>query len=247
MSIALESVAPIATTNTLNLMKTKTSVITLVLACAIGSISVLANPQVNMGTYNAGAGGNYRADPNAELSWVLNNYVMGKSTDGTWFGTFCIEKNEYFSNGGLYDVVLNDRAISGGVSSPTVGYDIISKGTAFLYTQFATGMLSASYYGSATNAATLQDLIWWLEGEQSTFGAGAYNSLLSAQFGANWMVDAKADYTGSAVKVMNLTSNSGRTKNQDQLVYVGVPDGGATVVLLGFGLLGLALVNRRSR
>lgn len=227
-------------------MNLKTSFLAIA-TCALGTLSALANPQVNMNTYSAAAGGNYRADPNAELSWVLSNYVAGKSTDGTWFGTFCIEKNEYFSAGGLYDVVLNDRAIGGGVSSPTAGYDIISQGTAFLYTQFATGMLSASYYGSATNAAALQDLIWWLEGEQATWGAGTYNSLLLAQFGANWAVDAKADYTGSAVKVMNLTSDQGRTRNQDQLVYVGVPDGGATALLLGLGLLGLSFVNRRQR
>jgi hypothetical protein len=223
------------------------SIIIALAICAAGISPAFANPQVNMATYNAGAGGNYRANPNAELEWVLGNYVAGKSTDGTWFGTFCIEKNEYFSNGGLYDIAFNDRAIAGGVSSPTAGFDIISQGTAFLYTQFATGMLSASYYGSSTNAAALQDLIWWLEGEQGSSGAGTYNSLLQAQFGANWMVDAKADYTGSAVKVMNLTSNTGRTKNQDQLVYVGVPDGGTTVMLLGLGLIGLSIFSRRVR
>ncbi len=226
-------------------MNLKKTYITLA-ACAAGVLSAFADPQVNMGTYNAGAGGNYRANPNAELEWVISNYAAG-ATDGTWFGTFCIEKNEYFSNGGLYSVALNDRAIGGGVSSPTAGYDIISQGTAFLYTKFATGALSASYYGSATNAATLQDLIWWLEGEQGSWGAGTYNSLLSAQFGANWQIDAKKDYTGSAVKVMNLTSNRGQTRNQDQLVYVGVPDGATTSLLLGFGLLGLAFMNRKSR
>ncbi len=215
--------------------------------CVAGLSQALANPQVQMGIYSPASGGNYRANPNAELEWVLSNYVTGKSTDGTYFGTFCIEKNEYFSNGGTYDVVLNNKAISGGVSSPTAGYDVISKGTAFLYTQFATGMLSASYYGSAANAAKLQDLIWWLEGEQTSWGAGTYNSLLLAEFGANWQVDARADYTGSAVKVMNLTSNQGRTQNQDQLVYVGVPDGGTTAMMLGLGLLGIALANRKSR
>lgn len=223
-------------------MNYKTILLTLA-ALAAGSSSALANPQVNMSVYDAGAGGNYRANPNAELEWVLNNYVMGKSTDGTWFGTFCIEKNEYFSNNGLYNAVINDRAISGGVSSPTAGYDIISQGTAFLYTQFATGVLAPSYYGSSTKAAELQDLIWWLEGEQNSWGGGTYNSLLLGQFGANWAVDAKADYTGSAVKVLNLTS--GNTKNQDQLVYLGVPDASTTAGLLGLGLLSLAGLRRR--
>lgn len=223
-------------------MNYKTILLTLA-SLAIGSASAIATPQLNMGTYNAGAGGNYRANPNAELEWVLNNYVAGKSTDGTWFGTFCIEKNEYFTNNGLYDAVINDRAISGGAGSPTAGYDIISQGTAYLYTQFALGLLPASYYGSASNAAALQDMIWWLENEQNSWGAGTYNSLLLSQFGANWASVAKADYTGSAVKVLNLTS--GRTKNQDQLVFVGVPDVSTTAALLGLGLLGLAGLRRR--
>lgn len=224
----------------------KLTSLTLALALsAIGLTSAMANPQVNMGTYSAGAGGNYRANPNAELEWVLSNYTAGKSTDGTWFGTFCIEKNEYFSDGGLYDVAINDRAISGGVSSPTAGYDIISAGTAYVYKLFAMGGLANSYYGSATNAAALQDLIWWLEGEQATWGAGTYNSVLSSYFGANWQVLAKADYTGSEVKVMNLTSNQGRTQNQDQLVFLGVPDGGATLFMVGFGLLALAFARRQ--
>ncbi len=227
-------------------MNLKTLILALTTA-SIGLTQALANPQVQMGTYSPASGGYYRANPNAELEWVLGNYVAGKSTDGTYFGTFCIEKNEYFSNGGTYDVALNNRAISGGVSSPTAGYDIISQGTAYLYTQFATGALTASYYGSSTNAANLQDLIWWLEGEQATFGAGTYNSLLLAQFGANWQIDAKTDYTGTAVKVMNLTSNQGRTNNQDQLVYVGVPDGGVTAMLLGLGLMGIAFANRKTR
>lgn len=228
-------------------MNLKTSLIALA-AFAVGLVPVFANPQVKMGTYNAGSGGNYRADPNAELEYVLNNYVVGKSTDGTYFGTFCIEKNEYFSNGGTYDVVLNNGSVNGGVTSPTVGFDVISQGTAYLYKQFATGMLSASYYGSATNAAKLQNLFWWLEGEQTSYGTGsAYTSLLSDQFGANWMVDAKTDYTGSEVKVMNLTSNRGRTLNQDQLVYLGVPDAGTTALLLGLGLLSLSFVKRKER
>jgi len=109
-------------------------------------------------------------------------------------------------------------------------------------------LLADSYYGSSTNAANLQDLIWWLEGEQGSYGAGTYNSLLSAKFGANWQIDAKADYTGAAVKVLNLTSKNkdgSINHNQDQLVYVGVPDGGLTLALLGLGLLGLALSKRR--
>ena len=218
--------------------------LTLALSGAFAPVSLMAIPQVTMGTFHAGSSGNYRADPNADLSYVIGNYASG-ATDGTWFGTFCIEKNEYFSPGSTYNVALNDRAIGGGAWSPTPGYDIISRGTAYLYTQFATGSLS-NYYGNATNSANLQDLIWWLEGEQEFWGAGTYNSLLAAQFGTNWQTAAIQDYTGTAVKVLNLTDNAGR--HQDQLVYLGnsVPDSGWTLGLLSMGVLSVAMVGRRA-
>lgn len=51
------------------------------------------------------------------------------------------------------------------------------------------------------------------------------------------------NYTGSAVRVMNLTKNGNR--HQDQLVYMDVPDTGATLSLLVLGLVGLAAARRR--
>ena len=53
------------------------------------------------------------------------------------------------------------------------------------------------------------------------------------------------DYTGSASKVMNLTSNDGQKFHQDQLVYTGVSDSGATLSLLALGLFGLTAARRR--
>src|SRR5690606_2444535 len=80
-----------------------------VLICAVPSFAI---PQIKMGDYNSGAGGNYRADPNGELEWVLSNYVAGKSTDGTWFGTFCLEKNEEFTSGTTYDWARSNKTLS---------------------------------------------------------------------------------------------------------------------------------------
>jgi hypothetical protein len=232
---------------------------TLTFLAALGFLapsSMIAVPQVTMGTFNAGSSGNYRADPNADLAYVLTNYALGKSTDGTWFGTFCVEGNEYFSSGSTYNVAFNDRALGGGLYTPTPGYDIISQGTAYLYSRFASGTLDSGTTYSYNNAASglnLQKLIWWLEGEVGSGLAPAdistnpFTSILVAQFGSDLNV-AKQDYAGSEVKVMNLTGPNG-SMHQDQLVYLGtsqVPEGGWTVMLFGFGLLSAAILKRRS-
>ena len=111
-------------------------------------------------------------------------------------------------------------------------------------------------------------MIWWLEGETTTLSStNIFRGLLLTEFGMtgasfsnpNWVATIEANYTGSNVKVMNLTSvvktvdkygNITYTTvyNQDELVYVpGVPDEGCTVALLGLGLLGLTMIRRRLR
>ncbi len=217
----------------------------LVAAATLGLASAHAIPQVTMGTFNAGSSGHYRADPNVELEHVLANYALGKSTDGTWFGTFCIERNEYFTPGDTYDVVLNNGSVNGGESGAVNGKDIISNATAYLYEQFAIGSLIGFVYGNATHAAQLQNTFWELEGETS--GPDDFGSFLAlAQSIANW----SADYTGSAVKAMNLTQtkNGVTTLHQDQLVYLGhanVPDSGSSIALLFLGVAGLAAIRRQ--
>ncbi|HET7537803.1 MAG TPA: VPDSG-CTERM sorting domain-containing protein [Candidatus Didemnitutus sp.] len=204
--------------------------------------------QVTMQTYAAGANGNYRADPSADLEWVLNNYNNGlsKFTDAkgnTWFGTFCLEADEYFTPGATYDVVINTQANNGGTN--TNSGDPLSVGTAFLYENFVRGTLSgltSFTYNNANSSLDLQKAIWWLENESTGSLTAAFSTLLTNTFGSTSA--ARANYTGSSVRVMNLTSDGGRTLNQDQLVFV--PDGGWTAVLLGLGLVLLALIKGRN-
>lgn len=197
--------------------------------------------QVTMGVFDAGSSGHYRANPNEELDWVLSNYALGKSTDGEWFGTFCIERNEYFQPGHTYDVALNDGAMSGGENGAVNGKDIISVGTAWLYEQFALGTLSGFVYGNLTHAQQLQNAIWQLEGEYS--GPNDFGAYLGL---AQSLPNYSDNYDGSAVKVMNLTRNNGQSQFQDQLVYVPqVPDAGSTIGLLLAGIIGLAVTRRR--
>lgn len=188
--------------------------------------------------------GNYWATPLGGFSSILDNYAgSSRSEDSFW--TFCIEFNEHFTANTTYDVALNNGAVAGGMGGNIVsGKDIISVGTAYLYENFAMSTLGSFIYDNAS-AAALQDMIWYLEGEKalSTYADTAFSGLLNTRFGS--VSNAKADYTGTAVGVMNLTKN-GRN-HQDQLVFHGssVPDGGATLALLGIGLAGLAAFQLR--
>lgn len=190
--------------------------------------------------------GNYWADPVGGFESILDNYVAGQSKDAasTRFWTFCLEYNEHFSANTTYDVELNNGAKAGGAGGNIVdGKDIISVGTAYLYENFAQGTLGSFIYDNAS-AAALQDMIWYLEGEKTLSSYGdTFTGLLTGLFGS--LDNAKADYTGTAVGVMNLTQNG--YNRQDQLVFHGssVPDGGATLALLGLGLTGLAVFKRR--
>lgn len=206
--------------------------------------------QIKMGASNGSEVGYYRASPQGAFAHVIDNYAMGKSTDGTWFGTFCIEKNEYFHDQATYDVTLNDGAVSGGRSGATNGKDIISQGTGWIYEQYAIG----NFFMSAFNPSNLQNAIWFLEDELSwnDIGTNARNlvSLAATTLGLsttdNWL-EVKSNYSGLNVKVMNLTSNNGQSQHQDQLVYMphSVSDTGTTAALLGLAFAGIIAVRRR--
>ena len=83
------------------------------------------------------------------------------------FETFCIEYSEHFSPGSTYYYGISQGAMNGGLSGGNP--DPISRGTAWLYLQFAKGTLAGYNYalgpGGNASAAALQATIWWLEGE----------------------------------------------------------------------------------
>ena len=233
---------------------TAKKLISTIAIASMGLTSALAVPQVKMGTFDAGSGGHYRANPNGELDHVIGNYALGKSTDGTYFGTFCLERNEYFNSGSTYDVALNNGSTLGGYSGAINFKDVISNGTAYLYEQFALGTLNTFNYGTYGSARQLQNTIWFLEGEYApelgnnnafipNYGYGDFLSI------AQGITNYDSDYSGSAVQVLNITkTRNGKTYHkQDQLVYTGssVPDTGATLSMLLFGVTGMAFIRRR--
>jgi len=193
-------------------------------------------------SYSVGLGGAFIATP---VSGSISNASYGGPAQiaGGGFLTFCIEYNENFVPGGVYNYVLNNGAVNGGVSGQTApNYDGVSKGTAFIYSQFAQGLLGGvagfTYDTSATGYGFLQDAIWNLEGEIATSNALA--NWVKANV-VNWNSDDNG-YFG--VQALNLTSQFGFNA-QDQLYYHSVPEQGLTVALVGFALLGLAGFRRK--
>src|SRR5436189_6228852 len=157
------------------------------------------------------------------------------------FETFCLERNEGVTAGAQYDATVNAQgiAIGGGDNVPSGTGDKISFGTAYLYDQFTRGILAGYNYTPGAlrgdSARILQLTIWSLEGEHLDSVEQAYlnanNTFLTAAtalFGANVAADYNNQLVG--VAVLHLTNLDG-SPAQDLLVRV--PDGGASIMLLG--------------
>lgn len=212
------------------------------------------------GPYQTGQGGEFTANDISPDGWLnLSGYsAQTKNLEPgiTSFQTFCIEINEYlYPYGATYDVVVSGGAVHGGVGGPDP--DPLSRGTAFLYSQFAQGALTGYNYGAGrgASAAALQEAIWWLEEEITSYTVGnSFIGLVTTQFGSDaGRLNSSAGQYG--VYALNLTGFGGGAPSgvgQDQLYYhdpgittTAVPDGGTTLALLGIALCGMVIVSRR--
>ncbi len=168
--------------------------------------------------YNTNSGGPFQATSGSNV-WL----------------TFCVEAEEYIDFDHSFKVVgISDRAYHGGVGPAG---DPLDPRTAYLYTKYL-GLGSQQYDATINNA--YQAAIWYIEGE-----GGSNNSLVAEANAAGWT-------SIGDIRVVNLewTVNSGSHKKgdraQDILVrIVPVPDGGATLTLLGFALVGVGMLRRK--
>jgi hypothetical protein len=198
-------------------------------------------------SYSYGVGGEFTATPSASLTWLLDNY-NANAKNGRGFETFCMEYNEEFYPGHTYIASISDRAYDGGVGPQG---DPVSIGTAYLYSQFAQGILAGYFTGDRqAHAGQLQLAIWWLEQEKINGNLVAYDSsnpfmkIVFDKFGG--VTGAQADAIGQyGVSVLNLTDANGGLV-QDQLVYNSVPEP-ASLLLFGLGLLGLTGIRRKMK
>ena len=207
---------------------------------------------------------------------VLTHYaVQATAASGTQYWTFCLEKNQTFASGQTYDAEPSLGADSFdnplGPNGSAIAPDPISFGTAFLYEQFATGMLNGFNYNDPIGSGVaLQNAIWWLEGEAGIPLDSSVQHFLDLASGQNYGLgltyldnylappalpsDSQLRY---GVGVLNLTQ--GNDKHQDNLVYWGptpsrvpttdlsVPDGGTSALLMSLSLGGLGIVRRYLR
>ncbi len=155
---------------------------------------------------------------------------------GETFRTFCLERHENSSNG-IFDVVLGDRAMDGGVEPAGTGDPLDTK-TAFLYNEFLNGGLAA--YGIVSDSASytiMQNVIWEIEGDGNVIGLGA------GTIGGNLLSYAAANADGSnyGIKVMVMHTATG-AKAQDMPVKFAIPEP-MTVALLGLG--GVLLIRNK--
>jgi hypothetical protein len=167
------------------------------------------------------------------------------------FPTFCIEDAENIGQppSGPYTYTINTGAVQGGggggganAIDPYTGFpmDNISRGTAWLFSQFAAGTLtldtgSGSYFDAnrLANAGELQQAIWYLEDENNGVNNG-YVSLAETMLGTD-LSGIKADANGEfGVVALNLFDANGNLA-QDQLAVPEPTTAGC--FLLGLGAL----------
>jgi len=164
------------------------------------------------------------------------------------FYTFCLEKNEAIQLGTPYGYTSGNAAVGGGIGGGSP--DPISEGTAWLFTRFGQGTL-ANYSFDISDAAArllraaaavrLQNAIWSLEDEQAPDLGNIFVAAVVAQFGS--FAGAQADYAGNGVVVLNPALGVSGVQSVLTLVTP-VPDNGASLGLLGFGLAALGVVRR---
>jgi hypothetical protein len=238
-----------------------------ILAAVSVSPAVMAQTvELYYGPYAYGAGGEftavaspslYNADYAPSALVTVTDPYNNQQVQG--FETFCVQSEVDFTpyNWG------NPMPYNIGTSLSSIGTPdnfALSLGTAWLYSQFATGQLQGYDYTDAgtrtADAGLLQSAIWALQGGQSyggfpsgTAGNPYYDEAVTA-LGLGAINEAATSSDNFGVEILNLTS--GGNPAQNQLVYTvdppdpprphipEVPDSGATLALLAVSLAGLA-------
>lgn len=200
--------------------------------CAAGAAQA-AFVVINQGAYSFGNGGEF----NAQLSGV--SFTPKALTGSGFFETFCLEVPENFQPGATYVATIDTFADGGGASGQDgSGTDPISNYTAWLYEQFITGNLVGYDYSNslgerAADAGSLQQAIWYLEGEVGPPGTQAMSWITQAILNAGPGI--------GDVRVVNVYDSNGG-KRQSQLVSIPAP---GAFALAGMGLV-MAARRRRA-
>jgi hypothetical protein len=222
-------------------------------AIAIGASGTAVD---GVGMWQSGDGGEFFVRPTSgplnNASYATTTRNQGATAGIGSFQSFCLERSESIRSPVRY--VVNDEAVLGGnnahLPAGSDGGDVISQGTSWLYSQFAQGTLPGYSYAGATrftSAALLQTAIWVLEDELGAF-AGVGNPFFALAMLHGGYANAAPGLNG--VYALNFTQTNAAgaiSRDQDMLYYDDgrmVPDGGASVMLLGVALGGMGLARR---
>lgn len=180
----------------------------------------------------------------ADTRAATGSYTLTDRETGNTYTSFCLESQQFFTPGVVYNVKSVENYADAGGGGATNGKDVLSDDTKWLYAAFLSNIFSDDdAIGSGKNSY-LQLAIWHLEGEAGGNG-DAWRTLEGYKDTTNtsWETYEKMGWDVVAVNIWR----DGEPDAQSQLVGTAPVPEPATMVLFGAGLASLAAVRIRRK